>query len=217
MSIRVFIADDHAILRDGLKLLLEAREDIAVVGQAGSGWEAIRQIRSLDPDIAIIDIAMPGLNGIEATARLRETSPRTRVVILSMHGSAEHVVRAFSAGAAGYLLKESIGEEVVRAVRSVFAGHRYLTPALSDPVIEDYLSLAGRTRKISPLERLSPREREVLQLVVEGKTNAEIASLTNLSPKTVATYRSRLMRKLDVRNFAELVHFALKHGLTPSP
>ena len=215
MSITVFLADDHAVVRDGLKLLLESQPDIKVVGDAADGRVALQQLGRLRPDVAILDIAMPGLNGIEITGQLQQIAPGTRVVILSMHSTAEHIYRALQAGARGYLLKESAGLEVVKAVRSVQAGRRYLSDAISNQVINGFLRHGKETAEESPLERLSPREREILQLVVEGKSSAEIAGILFLSTKTVETYRSRLMQKLGINDIPGLVKFAIQHGLTP--
>jgi DNA-binding NarL/FixJ family response regulator len=210
MTIRVLIADDHAILRDGLKALLSASRDIDIVAEVGNGREAVRRAQELNPDVVIMDIAMPDLNGVDAVRLLREKCPSTRIVMLSMHSSSEHVFRAFNAGATGYLLKESAGAEVESAVRAASVGRRYISrsiAALAPPQTE------GRSR--SPLESLSARERQVLQLVVEGHSSTEIAQQVHLSPKTVETYRSRLMRKLGVSDLPALVKFALEHGITP--
>lgn len=209
MKIRVFIADDHAIIRDGLRALLEPYFD--VVGSAGNGREAVRLISDCSPDVAIIDIAMPELNGIETTRLLRQKQNAARIVMLSMHHSSEHVFRAFEAGADGYLLKESASDEIVAAVRTVHAGRRYLCREI-EPIA---LTLDDNTQGTSPLASLSAREREVLQLVVEGRSSAEIGHLIHLSPKTVETYRSRLMKKLGVADLPALVRFAVQHGLTP--
>lgn len=209
MNIRVFIADDHAVIRDGLRALLEPYFE--VVGSAGDGREAVRLISDSSPDVAIVDLAMPELNGIEVTRLLRQNQSGVRVVILSMHRSSEHVFRALEAGADAYLLKESASEEIVVAVRTVFAGRRYLCRDI-EPLA---LSLSGGARSASPLDSLSAREREILQLVVEGGSSAEIGRLIHLSPKTVETYRSRLMKKLGVADLPALVRFAIHHGLTP--
>lgn len=211
MSISVLLADDHAVVRDGLKLLLESQRDITVVGLASNGREAVKLAKKLSPDVAVLDIAMPELNGIEAALKIREASPRTRTIMLSMHATSEHVFRSLQAGAAGYLLKESAGSEVVTAVRAVHAGRRYLSEKIGDP---GRFAGGPAVGARSPLESLSEREREVLQLVVEGRSSAEIASAINLSPKTVETYRSRIMRKLDVHDVPGLVKFALQHGVT---
>jgi DNA-binding NarL/FixJ family response regulator len=215
MSITVFLADDHAVVRDGLRFLLEAQNDIEVVGDAPNGRDAVRQVAQLRPDVAVVDIAMPDLNGIEATRQIREICPSTQVIILSMHSTTEHVFRALQAGARGYLLKESAGVEVVNAVRAVHAGRRHLSEKISDQVIDDYMRQREAVEAESPLARLSPREREILQLVVEGKSSAEIAGVLSLSPKTVETYRSRLMQKLGISDLPGLVKFAIQHGLTP--
>lgn len=212
MSITVFLADDHTIVRDGLRYLLEAQQGIRVVGEASDGREAIRKVKNLRPDIVIMDIFMTELNGIEATGQICRECPSTRVIMLSMQSSSESIVRALKAGASGYLLKESAGRELVTAIHEVRAGRRYLSPKVSDQVIGAYLN---RTEDIrDPLASLSRREREVLQLVVEGKTSAEIADTLFLSVKTIETYRSRLMKKLGIRDIPALIKFAIQHGLT---
>ncbi len=215
MSITVFLADDHAVVRDGLRVLLEAQPDISVVGDAANGRETVRRVAQLRPDVAVVDIAMPELNGIEATQEIGKVSPSTEIIILSMHSTTEHIFRALQAGARGYLLKESAGIEVVNAVRAVHAGHRYLSQKTSDKLVNDYVRQRQAADAKSPLARLSPREREVLQLVVEGKSSAEIASTLSLSVKTVETYRTRLMHKLGISDLPGLVKFAIQHGLTP--
>ena len=212
MTIRVLLADDHAVVRDGLKVLLQQAADISVVGVAADGREAVRRAQELKPDVVIMDIAMRELNGVEAARRLRDQCPATRVVMLSMHSSSEHVFRAIEAGAVGFVLKESAGEEVVAAVRAAHAGRRYFSRAIT--ALE--ITAQSRAGRASPLGSLSARERQVLQLVVEGHSSAEIAATVHLSPKTVETYRGRLMKKLSVSNVPGLVKFAIEHGLTPS-
>jgi DNA-binding NarL/FixJ family response regulator len=209
MKTRVLLADDHAVVRFGLRTMLEL-SGMQVVAEAGDGREALRLANEHQPDVAILDVAMPGLNGIDTAAVLRERCPRTRIVILSMHSDSEHLHRAFAAGAAGYLLKGSASEEIVTAVRAVLSGRRYLSDELS------HLDRAGSagTATPSPLDSLSTREREVLQLVVEGHSSASIAALVHLSPKSVDTYRSRLMKKLGVSDLPALVKFAIQHGVT---
>jgi DNA-binding NarL/FixJ family response regulator len=214
LSITVFLADDHAVVRDGLRVLLEAQHDIKVIGDAANGRDAVRQVTKLCPDVVIVDIAMPELNGIEATCQIRQLCPATQVVILSVHSTTEHIFRALQAGARGYLLKESAGAEVVKAVLAVHAGRRYLSQKISDKVIDDFVRQRELAQAQSPLARLSPREREVLQLVVEGKSSTEIADTLSLSPKTIETYRSRLMHKLGISDLPSLVKFAIQHGLT---
>jgi DNA-binding NarL/FixJ family response regulator len=211
MTIRVLLADDHALMREGLSALLAATPDISVVGEARTGREAVSGAQQLDPDVVVMDIAMPDLNGIEAARLIHARRPATRIVMLSMHSTAEHVYRALEAGASGYLLKESAGGEVIAAVRAVHAGRQYLCTALAGSVG----GFAPFAHAPGPIDSLSPRERQVLQMVVEGKTSREIAHVLCLSPKSVETYRSRLMEKLGVENIPSLVKFALEHGLTP--
>jgi len=215
MNITVFLADDHGVVRNGLRLLLEANHDIKVVGEASQGQEAVQRVAEVRPDVTILDIGMPGLNGIEVTRRIRELWPTAKILILSIHSTAEHIFQALQAGALGYLLKESAGSEVVKAVRAVYAGRRYLSEKISETIIEDYVRQRQREETKSPLERLSSRERQILQLVVEGKSSAEIAEILYLSPKTVETYRSRLMQKLGTSGLPSLIKFAIQHGLTP--
>jgi DNA-binding NarL/FixJ family response regulator len=212
MTISVFLVDDHRVLRDGLRILLESQDDIKVVGEAEDGKKAIAGITSLKPNVAVMDITMPELNGIEAAQVIHETFPETGIVILSIHSDLEHIFRALQAGAQGYLLKESAGSEVISAVRAVYLGRRYLSPSIRDTVTEAYLQ---NQRLQSPLQLLSMREREVLQLTAEGYSSAAIAERLELSPKTIDTYRSRLMGKLGVHDLPELVRFAIKHGITP--
>ena len=209
MTIRVLLADDHALMREGLRALFAATTDIEVVGEVRTGREAERQVQQLNPGVVLMDIAMPDLNGIEAARVIHLRCPAVRIVMLSMHATAEYVYRAFEAGACGYLLKEMAVEEVITAVRTVHGGGRYLSPALAESVPDPG---AGYAR--SPVDSLSTRERQVLQLVVEGRTSSEIARMIHLSPKSVETYRSRLMLKLGVRDVPSLVKFALEHGLT---
>jgi DNA-binding NarL/FixJ family response regulator len=213
VTIAVFLADDHAVVRDGLRFLLGAQHDIEVVGDAADGHQAVRRVSETRPDVVLVDIAMPGLNGIETTRQICENCADTRVIILSMYSTTEHIFRALQAGAQGYVLKESAGVEVVDAVRTVHGGLRYLSPKVADAVVHDYVHQRD-LHDWAPLESLSSRELEVLQLVAEGKSSADIADLLSLSPKTVDTYRSRLMRKLDLDDLPSLVKFAIRHGLT---
>ena len=212
MTIRVLLADDHAILRDGLAALLQAQDDLTVVAHAKDGREAVHKATELKPDVAIMDIVMPELDGIEATRRVRRSSASTQVLILSMYSTTEHIFRAFQAGAKGYLLKESAGAELVDAVRRVHAGQRYLSQKITETVVDDYIR---DHHPIDPLATLSSRERQILQGVAEGKSTADIARSLCLSPKTIDTYRSRLMHKLGIDNLAGLVRFAIASGLTP--
>ncbi|MEE8441361.1 MAG: response regulator transcription factor [Spirochaetia bacterium] len=216
MALKIILADDHVVVRDGLRLILEADRGMTVVGEVADGRAAVRMVKKLLPDVVLMDIAMPELNGIDATMQIREQCPSTQIVVLSMHGTAEHIHRALQAGARGYLLKESAGKEVVTAIRAVHGGRRYLSERIADTVVDDFLGQPAALPEKNPLERLSSREREVLQLVVEGKSSADIAASIYLSPKTVATYRSRIKKKLNLHDLASLVRFAIEHGLTPS-
>ena len=181
MIITVFLVHDHAVVRDGLRLILEAQGDIKVVGEAANGHNAVHRVAQLCPDVVVMDIAMPGPNGIEATRQIRETRPSARVVVLSMHSATEYIFQALRAGARGYLLKESAGDEAVSAVRIVQAGHRYLSQKISDKVIDDYVRHREVAEAENPLARLSPREREILQLVVDGRSSVEIAGLVKFA------------------------------------
>ncbi len=214
MAIKVFLADDHTVVRDGLRMLLEAQSGLEVIGEASDGREAVHEVERLGPDVVVMDIAMPELNGIEATRMICDAGNEPKVIILSMHSQTEYIFRALQAGAYGYLVKDSVGTEVVDAIRNVHRGSRYLSEGISESVIEDYIRQRGVEKEEDPLLMLSPREREVLQLVVEGKSTSEIAAIASLSPKTVETYRSRLMHKLEITNLPELVKFAIRYGLT---
>ncbi|HJS17887.1 MAG TPA: response regulator transcription factor [Anaerolineales bacterium] len=207
--ITVILADDHPVVRDGLCFLLDSQPDIKVVGMADNGHEAVQLAEKLNPDVAVMDIAMPLLNGIEATQQITATHPHIRVMILSIHFTSVHIQRALQAGAMGYLLKESAGEEVVEAIRTVHEGRRYLSRKIAETVVEDYVRQGGS----DVLEGLSPRERQVLQLIAEGKTSAEAAQILFLSVKTVETYRSRFMQKLGLKDMTALVKFAIQHGI----
>jgi DNA-binding NarL/FixJ family response regulator len=214
MPVRILIADDHALVRDGLRMNLEARGDFVVVGEAVNGREALAKALELVPHVVVMDIAMPELNGIEATRLICERLPEVRVLILSMYNSSEHSFRALRSGAKGYLLKESAGDEVVTAVGTLMRGRHYFGAGVVNPL---EISSAGQQNpRKSPLESLSRRELEIFQLVVEGKSSSEIAAQFGLSSKSVDTYRSRLMQKLGVSNIPSLVSFALQHGITPT-
>jgi DNA-binding NarL/FixJ family response regulator len=208
MAIRILIADDHAVVADGLKHLIEAQGDLEVIATVGDGREAVRVAHELRPDVVLMDLSMPELNGADATRAIREREPQCRVIVLSMYAEREYVRRALRAGAAGYVVKRSAAKEVVDAIRAVHAGQRYLSPKVADVVIGDYAE-----ERDDPLARLSAREREVLQLLAEGRTGAEIAQRLSLSQKTVETYRARLVEKLGIRDVAGLVRFAIQKGL----
>jgi DNA-binding NarL/FixJ family response regulator len=206
--IRVFLADDHTMVRQGFRLILSSQPDIEIVGEAGNGRQAVELAEKLHPDVIVMDVAMPELNGIEATRRLAASSPRSRVLALSMHKDSVYVREILRAGARGYLLKDSIDSDLVNAVRAVARGDGYLSPGVSDAVLSDY-----RRHVTDPLDLLTSREREVLQLIAEGKTNKEIASSLKLSVYTVDAHRGRIMEKLNLHSTGELVRFAIKRGL----
>jgi len=211
MVIRVLLADDHGVLRDGVRRLLEADAEISVVAVADTGREAVEKSAQLSPDVVVMDITMPELNGIEATRSIVTKAPATRVLILSMHSSAGVIRQALLAGAHGYVLKESAGDEVVRAVHAVAAGRRFMGDGVGDKLLAEYpQGLSGP----GGVDHLTPREREILQLVAEGKSNAEAAEIMGLSPRTVETYRGRLMQKLHLEDLPSLVKFAIRHGIT---
>jgi len=206
--INIILADDHAIVRQGLKLILSAHEDLHVVGEAANGREAVELAQRLKPDVVLMDVAMPELNGIEATRQMIAANPRTRVLVLSMHKEALYVREILRAGARGYILKDAIDKELVEAVRSVAQGDGYISPAVSGALLSDY-----RQNVTDPLDLLSSREHEVLRLIAEGKTNKEVASQLNLSVYTVDSHRGKIMEKLNLHSTGDLVRFAMKHGL----
>jgi two-component system response regulator NreC len=206
--IRILLADDHALVRQGFRMILEAQPDMEIVGQAGNGREAVELAEKLHPDVVVMDVAMPELNGTEATRRLAASTPRTRVLALSMHKDSVYVREILRAGARGYLLKDSGDTDLVAAVRAVAKGEGYISPAVSDAVLSDY-----RKHVSDPVDLLTGREREVLQSIAEGKTNKEIASALNLSVYTVEAHRGRIMEKLNLHSTGELVRFALRNGL----
>ena len=211
MTISVLIADDHGVVAEGLRHLVGAQSEIEVVGLAENGRDAVRAAMDLRPDIVLMDHAMPLLNGTEATRLIRERCAGTRVIMLSMYSDAVHVYRALQAGATGYIIKRSVAKEVVDAIYAVHRGGRYLSRQLADIVIDH---VVHRSAPDDPLERLSSRERQVLQLLAEGHSVAEIAATLSLSPKTVETYRARMMEKLGIHELAGLVRFAIQHGVT---
>jgi DNA-binding NarL/FixJ family response regulator len=213
MKIRVFVADDHAIVREGLCIMLGNQPDMEVVGIATNGRQALRLVDEQDPDVAVMDISMPELNGIEAFQQMLPRHPQLKVVVLSIHETKPYVFRALKAGAKGYLIKETAGLEVVEAVRAVYRGERYLSQRIADLLMDGSLQKLESWIEVGPLDGLSPREREILQLVAEGKTSQEVAERLFISPKTVDTYRSRLMRKIGVEDMAGLVKFAIQHGV----
>ena len=205
---RILLADDHAVVRQGFKMILGAQADMEIVGEAANGREAVELAAQVHPDIVVMDVAMPELNGIEATRRLIAANPHIRVIALSMHKDSAYVREILRAGARGYLLKDSGVDDLVKAIRAVAGGESYLSPAVSNAVLDDY-----RKHVTNPIDLLTSREREVLQMLAEGKTNKEIAVVLNLSVYTVDAHRGRIMEKLNLHSINELVRFALRSGL----
>ena len=210
--IRILVVDDHGIVRDGIAVLLEKQPPLSVVGFAATGKQAVIAARRLKPDVVVMDLVLPELSGIDATERILSELPQTRIVILTACHSSEHIFRALRAGAGAYVLKESAATELLHAITAVLVGERYLSSQIKAVLVDGLLS---NTASHSPLERLSPREREVLHLTVAGQTSAEMALRLSLSRKTVDTYRSRVMEKLGVDDLAGLIHFAVEHAMTP--
>lgn len=213
--INVLLADDHGIVRTGLKLLFERLPDVQVVGEAADGREAVRLAAELQPHIVIMDIGMPLLNGLEATAQIVRANERVAVIILSMYTDESYIVRALDAGAKGYLLKDNADEDIERAIRSVSVGRPFFSPSIAQALLEDYVRLMRERGIQDSFELLTEREREVLQLLAEGKSNKEAAAVLNLSPYTVETHRTNLMQKLGVHNTAEIVLYAVRKGIVP--
>jgi RNA polymerase sigma factor (sigma-70 family) len=209
-KIRILLADDHGVVRKGLRYMLERHDDCEVVAEAADGREAVRLAAGLQPDIVVMDIAMPLLNGIDAATQIVKDSPRSAVLILSMHADESYLLRALTAGVKGYLLKDSAEEDLVRAVRAVLEGKSFFSPAVAQMLADEYTRSMQRKSMEDSYELLSAREREVLQLLAEGKSNKEVAALLNLSAYTVETHRTHIMQKLGLRNFAELVLYAVR-------
>jgi two-component system, NarL family, response regulator NreC len=214
MAVTIILADDHHMMRQGLRMLLEAEEDFRVVAEAGDGREATQLAERFTPDVLIVDVMMPGLNGLEVTRQVGKRSPQTRVIMLSMYSNEAYVLEALRNGAAGYVLKEASATDLIRAVREVVAGRRYLSPPLSEHAIEAYVQKA-QDELLDPYETLTTREREVLQLAAEGRTNADIAAALCVSPRTVETHRAHLMHKLGLHSQADLIRYALRRGILP--
>ena len=211
--IRVLLADDHALFRDGVRALLEHEPDIAVVGEVEDGRAAVEQALALRPDIVLMDITMPHVDGIEATRQIAAQAPQVRVLVLTMHDNEDVFFRSLSAGAAGYVLKRSGGIELMGAIRSTHAGQSYLSPFLARALMSDYLERAERAPDTPAPKRLSAREQEILKLIAEGHSSREIAELLDLSVKTVHNHRTRLMTKLDIHRNADLVRYAIRLGV----
>jgi DNA-binding NarL/FixJ family response regulator len=213
LSAKILIADDHKIVRDGLRSLLENEMNLSVLGEADNGRTAVELAKELQPDVVIMDITMPGLNGIEATKQIRDAVPRTKVIALSMHTDRRFVSEVLRMGASGYLLKDCAFEELSNAIRSVLANRTYLSSQIADVVLKDYVRLVAK-KELSVFGILTAREREVLQMIAEGSSTKEIAAALKISAKTVETYRLRIMEKLNVHSIAELTKYAIRQGLT---
>lgn len=208
--IRVLLADDHALVRAGVRALLQSMANVQVVAEASNGREALELVKELRPDVVLMDISMEGLNGVDAAARIASEQPRTRVIMLSMHAQEEYVVKALRAGASGYLLKNAVASELEKAIQHVARGETFLSPAVSRQV-SDYIRRVGQ--EPTALDRLTPRQREILQLIAEGNTTKKIAQVLTISVKTVETHRSQLMEQLDIHDVAGLVRYAIRTGL----
>ncbi|MBI4887988.1 MAG: response regulator transcription factor [Acidobacteria bacterium] len=211
--VRILLADDHTVVRQGLRKVLEESPDWDVVAEAGDGREAVRQAEELKPDVAIVDIGMPLLNGIEATRQIVKRSPSTRVLVLTMHSDEAYVNQILRAGATGYLLKDSADVDLLQAVTAVSKGQSFFSPAVARLMLDDYTRQLADRGIHDRYESLSDREREIFQLIAEGKANKEIAALLSISPSTVETHRSRIMEKLDVHSAAEIVLYAVRRGV----
>ena len=211
--IRVILADDHSVMRRGLRLILEQQEGFEVLGEACDGREAVTLARSLHPDVAVLDITMPNLNGIEAARQITDKQPEVAVVVLSMHADESYVLRALKAGARGYLLKESPESDFLAAVRSVSEGKAFFSPAVSRLLVEDYVRQLQDRDIEDSYDLLTPREREILQLIAEGKSNKDVANLLNLSLYTVETHRSNILEKLNLHSVPELILYAVRKGI----
>ena len=212
-TITVFLADDHTIVRQGLAKLLEGEPDLRVIGEAENGREAVVKVEKLKPDIVLMDIAMPMLNGIEATRQIRKICPQTKVIILSMHSHDRYISELFNLGASGYLLKSSTGADIIDAIHAALKGSTYLSPSISGKVIEDYLSLKKNSHQDDHYSRLSNREREVFQMIAEGRSTKEISDILCVSPSTVKTHRANIMEKLEMDNLSQLIQFAIHIGI----
>ena len=212
-TINIFLADDHTIVRQGLAKLIEAEPNFKVIGEAQDGRQAVRKVERLNPDIVIMDIAMPLLNGIEATRQIKKLSPQTKVIILSMHSHDRYISELISLGASGYLLKDSTGAEIVKAISAAMKGDVYLSPSISRRVVDNYLTLKKTSSREDLYTKLSNREREVFQIIAEGHSTKEISDILCVSPSTVKTHRANIMEKLQIDNISQLIQFAIRLGI----
>ncbi len=212
-KLRLLLGDDHTLFRHGLRKILEERPEWEIVAEVGDGREAVRKSLALKPDVAVLDVGMPLLNGIDATHQIVRKAPQTRVLVLSMHSDEAYVSRALQAGATGYMLKDSAGKDLLKGVASVAAGQAFFSPAIARLMLDDYVRRVAGTGVVDRYETLSEREREIFQLIAEARTNKEVAELLEISPATVETHRARILQKLDIHNTAELVLYAVRKGV----
>ncbi len=208
-KIKVLVVDDHAVLRDGIRALLDVPEDIEMVGEASEGKDALEKAQELAPDVVLMDLMMPGMDGLEATRRLKKKAPKVKVLILSQHDNREYILSAIKAGATGYVVKKALGLELVSAIRAVYSGFFYLHPSVTEPVVTEYLKQAEE----EPYDSLTAREREILKLIADGNTSREIADMLFISLKTVIGHRARIMEKLELHSSTELIKYAIRKGL----
>jgi DNA-binding NarL/FixJ family response regulator len=209
----VLLGDDHTLMRQGLRKIMEERPEWEVVAEVGDGREAVKKCLALKPDVAVLDVAMPLLNGIDATQQITKKVPETKVLVLSMHSDEVYVTRALQAGATGYMLKDSAGQDLLKGIASVATGQAYFSPAIARLMLDDYVRRVSGTDVVDRYETLSTREREIFQLIAEARTNKEVAELLEISPATVETHRARILQKLDIHNTAELVLYAVRRGV----
>jgi len=209
-KVKILVVDDHAIMRDGIRALLSLDDDLEIVGEASEGREAIEKARELSPDVIVMDIAMPGMDGLEATRRITKKNPGIKVLVLTQHDNKEYILSTIKSGAAGYVPKRALGSELVSAIRAVHRGDSFLYPSAAAALIEDYRK---QTEEVEPYDQLTPREREILKLIAEGYTSREIADMLFISLKTAQGHRAKIMEKLDLHNRTELIKFAMRKGL----
>jgi two-component system response regulator NreC len=209
----LLLGDDHTLMRQGLRKILEERPEWEVVAEVGDGREAVKKCIALKPDVAVLDVAMPLLNGIDATQQIVRKVPETKVLVLSMYSDEAYVTRALQAGATGYMLKDSAGKDLLKGIASVAAGQAYFSPAIARLMLDDYVRRVSGSGVVDRYETLSEREREIFQLIAEARTNKEVAELLEISPATVETHRARILQKLDIHNTAELVLYAVRRGV----